>query len=415
MNLGRPRCVVTTHFLPVPTGGGTPIRVASTVEALAREFEVTVVCTAPFSAAERDAARSFLDGIGARVVHDAASFVPPDPGSIALRSRLLLGASSRIAEASIAAPESPVLAALVRDADLLWVCRITPFLHRRMPIPPSGAVVVDVDDLDEVVIARDPNFDVARRRIIATAIQRARRRILEDASVALVCSDADAARLVAPCAVRVLPNTYRPIDGVTPSRGVADAAGAPTVALVGEMGYAPNREGAEWLLREVWPIVLRRRPDARLVIVGRGSESLAPVDPGASVRSTGRVDDVAPIVDAASVVLAPIPYGSGTRVKILEGFAHARPVVSTTAGAEGIDAVDGDSILLADDARTFAAMIVQVLADDAMADRIGRAGRELFEQRYAFDHFRSRVLSIAREALVGDGDRIAPGGLRHPR
>lgn len=89
----------------------------------------------------------------------------------------------------------------------------------------------------------------------------------------------------------------------------------------------------------------------------------------------------------------------GTRVKILEAFAHGVPVVSTTIGAEGLDVVHGESILIADDPTEFAKHVAHVLNDREFAARIAAGGQALFHAKYSPDIFSKTVLTIAREAL----------------
>lgn len=398
-------CVVITPFAPISSLGGTPIRVLSTIEGLAEQLDVTVVCSARLSDDGRAEVRRICDELGVEVVFVGIGPHRSRPGSLGARLRALRGALSPVTEARSVDTAPGILEELVRDCDLLWVCRTSAFLDCRMPVPTGGAVVVDVDDLEERVIMRDRSVGAVRRTIRARKAAHVRHRLLSASGLALVCSDLDAARLDAPCPVRVLPNTYRS----TGARANDGGEGGGTVVLVGTMGYGPNREGAEWLLREVWPRVHRRLPGADLVVAGSRSEHLSVPASAGNVTLLGQVDAIEPLLRSASVVAAPILVGSGTRVKILEGFAHCIPVVSTTAGAEGIDAVDGRSIVIADDPDAFGDAIVRLLTDPDAADRIARGGRRLFDERYSLVDFRRAVASIASDALddaIGSTGRV---------
>jgi glycosyltransferase involved in cell wall biosynthesis len=162
---------------------------------------------------------------------------------------------------------------------------------------------------------------------------------------------------------------------------------AQTVLFSGHLAYLPNIDAVDWLLTEIWPEVLRQRPRARLIIAGR--------DPGEAMRTAVArargvelcVNPVSMNVVAsrASVTVAPLRLGSGTRVKILESLAWGLPLVSTAAGAEGIDVVDGEHVLLRDSAQEFAEGVVRLLSDEALWGRLRLAGRQLVGERYSWD------------------------------
>jgi glycosyltransferase involved in cell wall biosynthesis len=157
------------------------------------------------------------------------------------------------------------------------------------------------------------------------------------------------------------------------------------VLFFGALDYYPNHDAVLHLLRSAWPPIAARHPDARLVIVGQKPPPEILAFRGPRVEVTGRVDDVRPHLAAAAVTIAPLRVGGGTRFKILEAMAMGRPVVSTTLGAEGIEAAPGRHLLIADDDASFAAAVGRVLDDAPLADELGRAGRALVEERYSWD------------------------------
>ena len=123
------------------------------------------------------------------------------------------------------------------------------------------------------------------------------------------------------------------------------------------MSYYPNEQAIRWFLDSIFPRIRRHIPDARLVVAGMSPPRWLTARAG-HVEVTGWVEDIRPFLKRASVVIAPLLIGGGTRVKILEAQAMRRPVVSTTLGAEGLGLRDGESILLADDADAFAARVI---------------------------------------------------------
>lgn len=163
------------------------------------------------------------------------------------------------------------------------------------------------------------------------------------------------------------------------------------VLFVGSFGYAPNVEGARWLVEDVWPTVAAARPDATLAIVGPGSEGFG---------GLGLVEDLAPRYAAAAVVVVPLRHGSGTRIKALEAFAHGVPVVGTTIGLEGLGVVDGTHALVADDASGLAARVVEVLDDPAIGRRLAAAAGDLVLDRFDAAAVEAQVATLVREVLT---------------
>jgi glycosyltransferase involved in cell wall biosynthesis len=159
---------------------------------------------------------------------------------------------------------------------------------------------------------------------------------------------------------------------------------ARSILSVATMFYPPNAEGVGWFAREVYPLIRRRMPEVTFTIAGsRPPSSIRRLGtPGSGIMVTGYVQDLDPLVDACGVLVVPIHAGSGMRVKILEAFARGIPVVSTTIGAEGIDARHGEHLLIADTPSDFADAVERLLQDPEQAGRLAHAARTLVEERY---------------------------------
>jgi glycosyltransferase involved in cell wall biosynthesis len=131
------------------------------------------------------------------------------------------------------------------------------------------------------------------------------------------------------------------------------------ILYIGTVHYPPNLSGLQWFLKEVWPYVLARHPDARFSIVGRGGEHLLPVDPSVSIHSY--VEDIESFYQDATVFVVPLFSGSGIRLKILDAFNHDIPVVSTKVGYEGLEITENRDILVSDQPLEFARHIIYLL------------------------------------------------------
>ncbi len=212
------------------------------------------------------------------------------------------------------------------------------------------------------------------------ALMRLERRAVKAARLTFVCSGADRAalrRLRYGGSVDVVPNALAVPD--QPPGLVA----SPSMLLLGDMRYEPNAAAADRLVRRIWPLIRRAIPGATLTIAGFGSDGLASARADAAgVAFPGFVDDLDALYARSRVVCCPIMTGGGTRLKLVEAASYARPMVSTTVGAEGLDFVDGQHILLRDDDAGFAAACVELLRDDALCRRLGAAAREVMIAQY---------------------------------
>jgi glycosyltransferase involved in cell wall biosynthesis len=160
----------------------------------------------------------------------------------------------------------------------------------------------------------------------------------------------------------------------------------PHILHVGTMYWPPNIDGVLWFLREIWPLIRERRPDAVFDVVGSRppAEILAYGENDSGVNVTGYVADIAPYLAQAGVFIVPLRAGGGMRVKILNALAQGLPIVSTTLGAEGITVTPGHDILIADEPADFATAVLRLLDDPALATRLRENGRRLAEQVYDY-------------------------------
>jgi glycosyltransferase involved in cell wall biosynthesis len=158
------------------------------------------------------------------------------------------------------------------------------------------------------------------------------------------------------------------------------------LVFVGSMNWMPNIDGVSYFSREIMPLILTRKPDCRVAIVGRtpppSITRLAEIEPNVSV--TGSVPDVRPYLWGSKVCIVPLRIGGGTRLKIYEAMAARIPVVSTSVGAEGLPVSDGENIVLADDPRQFAEACLDLLADSDKRGRLAGRAWDLVASHYSW-------------------------------
>jgi glycosyltransferase involved in cell wall biosynthesis len=187
--------------------------------------------------------------------------------------------------------------------------------------------------------------------------------------------DAAKARTLAPrVPVLVYPNALPE----TPLPAVAEEH---VIAFSGNLEYHPNQSAVRYFATQIWPRLHAQWPAVRFRLIGknpRGVEHIVGQLP--SVELTGPVEDAVAELARAAVVVVPLLAGSGTRLKILEAWAAGRAVVSTTIGAEGLAARDGDNIVIRDTASSFADAVSMLLESPEMRHTIGVNARAEFER-----------------------------------
>lgn len=176
-----------------------------------------------------------------------------------------------------------------------------------------------------------------------------------------------------------------------------------TVVFIGSMDWPANVDGVEFLLERVWPLVLKQRPAARMLVVGR----TPPARLVGRARSHGFdwtftdfVDDVRPFVHGAAVSVIPLRVGGGTRLKVYEAMAMGCPVVSTTIGVEGLPVVDGDHYRRADSEQELAARLVETLENRAEAHQLALRARRLVESQFGFQRAAREFERICHATLT---------------
>ena len=183
-------------------------------------------------------------------------------------------------------------------------------------------------------------------------------------------------------------------------RNDGEGAAAPHCVFVGALDYAANIDGVAWFCRHAWPVIHRRRPDARFQIVGSNPapavRALAAV-PGVTV--VGEVPDVRPYLADAAVVVVPLRVARGIQNKVLEGLAMGKAVVATPQALEGIEAEADLHFYEATTADQWVAATCRLFESADVRQRVGQAGRRFVED----NHHWADCLKPFDELLKGIG------------
>jgi polysaccharide biosynthesis protein PslH len=374
---------MVTKFLPLPDNNGGHQRSLAIARRLAEMGEL-VLCGYDDGTADRSGLRDL--GIDVRAVPWRAR--PPQVAQGVLAARSI--SAGRFWSAAMI--KTVRTAADEKRVDLLQV-----EYQQMVPLVldlPAKTAVLDLHNIESALV---DSYARARRgpsalffRAEAAALRRMERQTIGAFDHVVVVSEQERARLTAGArSVLVCPN------GREPSVVLPEAPG-PTVAFVATMGWAPNVDAALWLGREIWPLVLERVPQARLLLVGRDPTPAVRALADRTVEVSGTVADVNPYLERSRVVVAPLRAGGGTRLKIMEALDVGRPVVATSLGCEGMEDLVGHGVVVADAAAELAAAIADLLLDPVRAAALGWAGHDAVKARHSWDTALAPLMEAVR-------------------
>jgi glycosyltransferase involved in cell wall biosynthesis len=249
----------------------------------------------------------------------------------------------------------------------------------------AGQVVLDMHNIESELHERCAATEAWPARWAHLRFQRlarqAERRLLPDFDLVLAASERDRRKLqdLAPgVRTAVYPNAI-------PARFPDPAPEEHCIAFSGNLEYHPNTSAVRYFATRVWPELRAREPGLRWRLIGKNETAVSRwVNGDERIETTGPVDDALAELARVRVIVVPLLAGSGTRIKILEAWAAGRAVVSTRVGAEGLPAVNGENLLLADSPAEMVQAVLGLLRDEPLRRRLGQAGRRLVEEQFCW-------------------------------
>lgn len=400
----RPRLLFLCQTLPYPPDGGVWIRTYHVLRLLAREFDVTMLCFERMGTAsgrDDDSVEQSLAHL--RSLARVECFPIPQARSRVryLRDHLMSVATRRPYTTYLydSAAFERRLREVVREGfDVAHVDSLVD-LARFLPLLGTIPAVCVHHNVESVLLARRATIVGGWRSrylaLQASLMAREERRWGPRVALNVMVSDEDARILgeVAPgCRTATVPNGVD-LEEFTPGPG-ADRG----CVFVGGTSWFPNLDALDHWCDDILPRLRALRPDVDAgTWVGQASEAeRAHYRARAGVTLTGYVDDVRPYMRDAAVFVVPLRAGGGTRLKILNAWAMGKAMVSTSVGCEGLDARDGENLLIADTPEAFAAAVDRLLGDPALRARLGAAGRRTAEQVYGWDVIGARMAAQYR-------------------
>lgn len=426
----RRTALFVSPIVPQQTGNGLAMRAGLMLEGLARHFDVHLVVvpasggslTVPDFVCAHTASTCVLDAAACIDTHAALIVRLVDPAEqLRQRAAYRLPWAARFSNAAAAAQIAERVAGV--DVDVLCVMRLylAPLLSpllRALPRPPL--VLLDLDDDDARFHARAAELHALHGDTLQAEAHGAEvtkyttsfAALVAPCDAVLTASDDDARRL----AIRhpavhfaAVPNGYPAL--AAPRAAPRKRSGPLRLMFVANLSYLPNTDAADLLVAEVLPALRARGATARLDLVGAG----APADRVASWRRDssvvvhGAVADLAPLYADADIAVVPLRAGGGTRIKILEAFAHGVPVVSSTLGAEGLDVEAGTHLLVADDSADFADACLRLGATPDLGTRLVANAAELHRRHYTPQAVHAKLDAVVTTAFSRRTADVGPG------
>lgn len=384
--------------LPIPTNNGSAIRSLSIIQALSSSgHELSFVAFAPLS---RPESLLPLSEYSRNIVLLERETLNMSHGSDYLqRARCLLS----LKPYSVERFRSQKMQATIQD-----FLKSTPFdvivsdsLYALVNVPQTTVpIVLNCHNVEHLILERysqvEQNFfKKSYAAIEAYLIRDAESRSCRRSGLAMVCSsvDREALQLLsAKLPIFVVPNA---VDTDTFLPGEVDNSQA-MILFQGGMDWFPNRDAVEFFARNILPLVRAEVPRLRFVVAGRNPPAhfVETLGNQYGIEFTGTIPDMRPYLSAATIVVVPLRFGSGTRIKILEACAAGKAIVSTKIGAEGLDLKSGAEIVLADDPAEFARSVISLLRDRSRRDAIGKAARDVAVERYSHPILKKKLDEI---------------------
>lgn len=388
------KVLVVSSWLPYPPSNGSKLRAYHLLESLVERHRTSLLSFAePGEECDVPALNAMC-----RTVRTVAGN-PFKPGRLA--ARRLLSSVPR----SFAQTYSPVMQRLVDEAlpahDVAVGLQLGAALYlAHRPGIPRVFEEVEVGVIQDQYLRQPWGFRRARHGLTWFKFSRFIRELVGRFERTTVVSGIEHGRLgeigCDRARIRVVPNGVDRNDLDRPKRPEPGRLIYP-----GSVTYAANLGAVQYFARDILPLVRAARPEAWLAVTGAvGDVDVAGLANMAGVAFTGHLADVKHAVASSAVCVVPLRIGGGTRLKILEAMALGTPVVATSKGAEGLAVTPERDILIADRPNDFAAAVLRVLNDPALAARLGANGRSLVERLYTWDRIGAKLDAVLDEAVA---------------
>lgn len=259
---------------------------------------------------------------------------------------------------------------------------------------PWADIIYDMVDFHFLRISREAEIKSDR----ALRVDAERMRVIEltnakaaDLTVAVSEAERKALLEIDPnLVVEVIPPFFDLLNNVR-----LEIDGRSGLLFVGGFWHAPNADAVLWFVNEIWPLILKERPDMIFRVVGSNPpERILALRGQAGIEVLGYVPDLTDLFAHSRMSVAPLSYGAGVKGKIGQSMAYGLPVVTTSIGAEGMALEHGKHLLIADAPEEFAAAVLRLARDDDLWRRLQANGRRFIEESQSIDAVRGKLRAL---------------------
>jgi glycosyltransferase involved in cell wall biosynthesis len=379
---------------PAGQDSGGVIRVRNIFRLLARLGQIRLVLAGDF---QDDTLKPDPSPGGFELV-DAVQFQPTGRWSLAERwQNEFDGRFLNITHSQARISDRERLERLIAAHDIVWVHNLQ--LANRYGLWRWPHSVLDIDDIPSsqysTALAQAKSFGERFRCQRQIRLwQRRENFLLQRFNVLCVCSEADRRLLGGRERIFVLPNAFNAPERVP----VCNPVMPPRIGFVGNFAHQPNVHGMQWLVENVWPLILKQAPSARLRVIGKDGEK-QPWSRANGIDILGWIADTESEMASWSLAAIPIFLGGGTRIKLAEAFSRKCPVVATSLGAYGYEVGDGDDLLVADTAENFTEKCVRIINDPLLGKMLAENAWEKFNQKWTWEAQSEKIVQIVERVL----------------
>lgn len=168
----------------------------------------------------------------------------------------------------------------------------------------------------------------------------------------------------------------------------------PSLFHIGALDWPPNQEGMFWFFDKVWPIVIKKHPDLKFYLAGRNASEKIKNLKVENLVYLGEVDSAVGFMNSKAIGIVPLLSGSGMRIKIVEAMALGKPQVTTSIGAEGNPAKNGEEIMIADEPQAFADKIFQLVENKNVFDQMAHRSFEFVKREFDYDKITQSLIDF---------------------
>lgn len=385
----KPKLLFLCQTLPFPPDGGAAIRSYNVLRLLARDYDVTALCfyrraTTPDLAGSLAALRAIASSVEAFPIeqeHRRSRLVWDHARSV-LTARAYTTYAYENAAFRLALLEH------LRSQQFVLIHVDSIDLSSYLPLLAGVPIILVHHNVESALLRRRAARESSALRrgylkLQSRLMQKEELRWAPRVTLNIVVSDGDArdlTALVPGARIAVIPNGVD-VETFAPASGSA----VDGIVFVGGMSWFPNADALAFFAQDILPLIRAADAHVKVTWVGRALPREINTFARLGIKLTGHVDDIRGFVRGAACYVVPLRVGGGTRLKILDAWAMGKAIVSTSVGCEGLDAVDGQNILIRDDPTAFAAAVSTVLGDPALRASLERNARLTAEQKYSWE------------------------------